>query len=462
MSNSVLIVGGGVAGLEAATQCANAGARAVVVEHGAVVGGKLAAAMTDQSSAGDHYGGVPIPKLDALVEQDNIEVMTLAHLESISGQAGDFSVTIRERARFVTDTCTRCNRCRAVCPVVVPNEFDAGLTYRKAIYTPLAQTFPNEYVINIHDCLNAPPNYLPCTRCIDVCDDDSIHFDMPLSQSHEKQVAAIIITVGYEIADDTKLAELGYGLHPDVVTSAELRRLLEAPGPTGGFVSKPSNEEYPRSILLVLDKLSAFSANVAASQIHRLADQDIDKISLLILVQPKADTRFDALEALATEAGIDVCWGMMPQIEAAPDNVLAVTYEDFSSNRLTKREYDMVALCSDVQPSSGLNELAQTVEIDLDGNGYIAATQIDGAGICTSRPGIYVAGCASGPKNVKDSIAEARTAANRALSEMDPRLLQPGYRSGKVTGENGQDLSETALRNQIERMLNALINQGDK
>lgn len=119
MTDAILIVGGGVAGVSAALECSAAGARAIIVERGPVIGGKLLAAMTGETAIGDRANGSHVPIFDALIDNDNVEVITLAELEEIEGRAGLFTISIRERARFVTDTCTRCNRCRAVCPVVV-------------------------------------------------------------------------------------------------------------------------------------------------------------------------------------------------------------------------------------------------------------------------------------------------------------------------------------------------------
>lgn len=259
MTDSILIVGGGAAGLHAALQVAEAGAQAIVVERGPVVGGRLAAVMLEPSAIGDRSEGIRTPLFEALEGNDNIEIITLANLESIEGRAGNFTVTVKEQQRFVTDACTRCKNCHTVCPQVTPNEADAGLTYRKAIYTPMSDTLPPEWVIDIETCLNKPPNYLPCQRCIEVCDDDAIFFNLPLETIHERHVGAVILAPGFRIEDPDRFAELGYGAHPDIVTSAELQRLLEAPGPTGGYASKPSDEEYPESVLLVLDNPSQFA-----------------------------------------------------------------------------------------------------------------------------------------------------------------------------------------------------------
>ncbi len=463
MTDSILIVGGGIAGLHAATECANRGARAIVVEQGPVVGGKLAAPMTEAAAIGDRAEGVGTPLFEALADNENIEIITLASLENIEGRPGNFSVSIRERARFVTDACTRCKLCRAVCPVVMPNEFDAGLTYRKAIYTPMGETLPGAWVIDIQNCLNTPPNYLPCNRCIEVCDDDAIHFNLPLDTIHERQVGAMILAPGFRIEGGENFAELGYGAHPDIVMSAELQRLLESPGPTGGYASKPSNEEYPDSVLLVLDNPSHFALYIVASQVHQLLEQDVGTVAVLVLSQPTTNGDFSEVTKLVEQTGVQVHWGTMFKVDPTPENTLNVSYEDFSEKRLVQDSYDMVVLCSDVHPADGMAELAQTAGIDITDGGYIAVSETNGSGVATSQPGIFVAGCGSGPKNIKTSITDAQAAASAALASLDPRLLETDVAQQEVAANPAATLvaSPDDMRKQIEQLLYALINRSD-
>lgn len=463
MTDSILIVGGGVAGLHAAMECANGGARAIVVEQGPVVGGKLAATMTEASAIGNRAEGVSTPLFEALTDNENIEIITLANLESIEGKPGNFSVSIRERGRFVTDACTRCKLCRAVCPVVQPNEYDAGLTFRKAIYTPMGETLPEAYVIDIESCLNTPPNYLPCQRCVEVCDDNAIFFNLPLETLHERQVGAVILAPGLEIEDSASFGELGYGTHPDIVMSAELQRLLESPGPTGGYASKPSNEEYPESVLLVLDNPSHFALYIVASQVHQLLEQDVETVAVLVLSPLTQESESTEMQELAAKTGIHVTWGGMFKVEPTPDNALDVSYEDFSAKQFTQASYDMIVLCSDVKPPDSLAELAQTTGIELTDKGYIAVAGANGAAISTSVPGIFVAGCASGAKNIKDSIAEAQSAAESALSQLDPRVLQSEFAAEQTVPKAGvaAKISPDDMRGQIEQLLYALINRPD-
>ena len=461
MTDSILIVGGGVTGLHAALECANAGARAIVVEQGPVVGGKLAATMTQADAIGDRAEGVATPLFEALAENENVEIITLANLEKLEGRSGNFTVSIRERARFVTDACTCCKLCRAVCPVVLANEFDAGLTYRKAIYAPLAETLPAEWVIDIENCLNTPPNYLPCQRCVEVCDDDAIFFNLPLDTVHERHVAAVILAPGFQAQDNASFAEFGYGAHPDVVMSAELQRLLESPGPTGGYASKPSNEDYPDSVLLVLDDPSHFALYIVASQVHQLLEQDVEMVAVLILSQLTQQSEQTEVQELADKSGIKVRCGATLKVEPTEDDTLSVSYEDLSASQFVQETYDMVVLCSDVEAPDGLEELAETAGVALADSGYLAVEGANGVGVSTSQPGIFVAGCASGAKNIKDSIAEAQAAASCALAALDPRSLE----SDITTGQQAQEfvtvpkLSPDDMRSQIEQLLHALINR---
>jgi heterodisulfide reductase subunit A len=456
MTDSVLIIGAGVTGLHAAQECAAAGAKAVVIERGPIVGGRLAAAMTKATAIGDRAEGEAVPLLEALANNDNIEIITNATLEKVEGRPGAMEVSIVERARFVTDACTRCKLCHGVCPVVKPNEFDAGLTFRKAIYTPMLSTMPEAWVIDIESCLNTPPNYLPCNRCIEVCEDDAIHFDQALSKTHNRHVGAVILAPGFRVDDASDFEEFGYGSHPDIVTSAELQRLLESPGPTGGYASKPSDEEYPESVLLVLDNPSPFTLYIVASQAHQLIEQDIENVAVLILSQPTGTTGADAAKLLSEMAGIQANWGTMLKVDT--DSTLSASYEDFTAGKLVKHSYDMIVLCTDVAPAEDLSDLAETAGIKLDENGYLAVTSTDGESIYTDHPGIFVAGCASGPKNIKSSIAEARAATKEAIAQLAPVSLESDTASADEAETAA--LSDTeAMRAQIEKLLHALISQ---
>ena len=443
MTDTILIVGAGLAGLVAARQCTRAGARALVLETGPVAGGHLAASMAAPENAS------LLPALADIAADDMIELVPLARLDKLEGRPGNFTAGYEQHARFVTDACTRCNHCRAACPSVVSNEFDAGLTYRKAIHTPLPESLPEAYVIDIESCLNSPPNYLPCDRCAQVCDDDAVDFEMPVSVRRERIVGAVIVATGFELAPDDALAGLGYGGHPDIVTSAELQRMLQSPGPSGGFAIRPSDESYPQSALLVLDDLSEFGLYIVASQAQKLLAQGVARVDALLLSAPANE---DRVAAMAGEAGFGVHWGGMFRVAPEKGGAPLVGFEDFVAHRPVSQEYDMVVLCGDPQPASGLASLAGVLDCRLDDRGYVAHS--DGA---ASRDGVYVAGCAGGPARIEETVKQARRAAAAALADLNPRLLREEYDASADTGARQVADEDPELERRIERMLNTLL-----
>jgi len=220
--------------------------------------------------------------------------------------------------------------------------------------------------------------------------------------------------------------------------------------------------------LLVLDNPSHFALYIVASQVHQLLEQDVDTVSVLVLSQLTRDSEYADVQALADKTGVRVSWGAMFKMDPTPENELKVSYEDFSTSRYVEETHDMVVLCSDVEPAHGLAELAQLVDVELAESHYIAVNGGDGAGVATSRPGIFVVGCASGPKNIKDSIETAHAAADGALAGLDQRLLRSDYapqqteelpEPGVAPTAVRPNLSEDETRARIEQLLYSLLDR---
>ncbi|MCL4217755.1 MAG: NAD(P)-binding protein, partial [Candidatus Hydrogenedentes bacterium] len=282
MSDSaVLVIGGGATGLQAAARLADTGAHVLLIDKMETVGGKMAALLSHDPALLHMNGGVAPPSLDSLRNDPRIEIMTLAELTEFSGKPGRFRATVEQKARFVTDACTQCNKCRQVCPVVLPNEHESGMTFRKAIYTPYRDAIPSAYVIDIDRCLNEPPNYLPCQRCVEVCEPNCIDFSMPDRESFTRKIDAVIVAVGFDLEGVPPIQGYDYGRHPDIVTGMELESLLSPVGPTGGFVERPFNGETPEKMLFILHDASLFAWACAAAQTRRLLEQDIADITVL-------------------------------------------------------------------------------------------------------------------------------------------------------------------------------------
>ncbi|MES0360482.1 MAG: FAD-dependent oxidoreductase, partial [Anaerolineales bacterium] len=198
MSDSVLVIGGGIAGIQSALDLAEAGAIVYLVEREASIGG-LMAVLDKNFPTLDCSICIEAPKMSEVDLHPNIEILSLAEVVKVEGQVGDYRVQVRQKTRFITDECTRCGDCTEACPVVLPNEFDSGMAARKAVFTPIPQSVPGTYLIDIENCLNDPPNYLPCDRCAQVCPPKSIDFLMPPESIRTIEVGAIIVSIGYDM-----------------------------------------------------------------------------------------------------------------------------------------------------------------------------------------------------------------------------------------------------------------------
>jgi len=399
MAAGVLVLGGGLAGLYATLELVAANVPVVLVEQGPVLGGKRAARLGTDPELD--------PRLAGLAEAEAVELLTLATLVRLEGEAGRFVATISQRPRYVTDACTRCTHCVPVCPQAVPNEYDAGLTVRKAIHTPLANAIPPAYVVDIDACLNVPPNYLPCQRCVAACDDRAIHFDMPVPEPLLREIGAVIVATGFADhgeGETAVLRDFGYGEHPDVVSSVELQRLLEDPGPSGGFAVKPSDENYPESVLLVLTRPGAGAAWVMANQLRRLVAQDL-AVSVLVLAADTTDPLLQPLQDAAGDCGVSLLAGSWLGVEQSAAGGLDARYVELPAGRSRSVTVDMVVLSSEVRPDPNTAELCATLGLATDAAGYPAST----------RPGIFVVGGATGAVGVATGAKQASEAVRAAL-----------------------------------------------
>lgn len=424
MTDKVLILGGGIAGIQASLDLAEAGTEVILVEKTASIGGKMAA-LDKNFPTFDCSICIEAPKMSDVTHNPNITVLTLAELKEVKGKEGDFDVTIHQKPRFVTDACTRCDLCVQTCPQIRKNEFDAGIGARKAIYTPFSQAEPGPYVIDIDSCLNDPPNYLPCSRCTDACGPDAIDFNMGPKVVKEK-VVSIIVSTGFDLFNASLLNEFGYTSDPDILTSYELERMLNASGPTEGEIIKPSNGKHPEKVLFVLcagsrdERFVPYCSRTCCmysiKEASQLADHGIPDISVLYMDIRAYGKGFDELY---TRSQNDIRY-----IRSRPASVrrrgdfISVRYAT-GDGSLIEENYDMVVLATASIPSKGTKELAEVLNVELSEDGFFKNIAEDP--VSTTREGIYVAGCASGSKDIPDSVTEAAAASSKALKYVKNR-----------------------------------------
>jgi heterodisulfide reductase subunit A len=431
MSASVLVIGGGIAGIQSALDLAEAGAKVFLVEKQPTIGG-LMAVLDKNFPTLDCSICIEAPKMSEVDLHPNIEIFSPAEVIEVAGQVGDFRVKVRQDARLVTDECTRCGDCTAACPVVLPNEFDSGMAARKAIYTPIPQSVPGTYLVDLGNCLNDPPNYLPCDRCVQVCPPKAIDFLMPRESIETIRVSAIIVSIGYDMFDPRDMPEYGYGTHADILTALEFERLINSAGPTWGEIIRPSNGEHPENILFVLcvgsrdqrfhKYCSRFCCMYSIKHAYQALDHGIENVDVLFMDVRAFGKGFDAFWKRTELEGAAFLRGRPARISANGNGNIQVLYEDTDLASRVEEDYDLVVLANAVAPQQGLAELADCLGVELDQDGFINVQETQGGLVMTTRPGIYLAGCVSGPKDIPDSVAEGSAAAALALSHLSQRV----------------------------------------
>jgi heterodisulfide reductase subunit A len=437
MSDSVLVIGGGIAGIQASLDLAHSGARVILVERAPTIGG-IMAVLDKNFPTLDCSICIEAPKMSEVDLHPNIEILSLAEVAEVSGDPGDFQVKIRQKARFVTDECTRCGDCTNVCPIVLPNEYDSGMAARKAIYTPIPQSVPGAYLIDIEKCLNDPPNYLPCNHCLQVCPPRAIDFLAPRERTLFREVGSIILAVGYDMLDPRLMPEYGYGSHPDILTALEFERLINSAGPTGGEIVRPSDRSHPDNILIVLcvgsrDRrqyhyCSRFCCMYSIKHAYQALDHGIKDVSVLYMDLRAYGKGFDNFWARTEQEGAKFITGKPARIASNSNGRIQVLYENTTLSTRVEEEFDLVVLANAVAPPQGLPDLAAKLNIELDQDGFVRSLETQGGLVVTTRPGIYAAGCVSGPKDIPDSVSEGSGAAALAIGHLRKRFWpEPPY-----------------------------------
>jgi len=363
----------------------------------------------------------------------NIELLAYSEVEDVSGYVGNFRVRVRKKARYVNEKeCTACGECSKVCPIVKPDEFQAGFSTRRAIYIPFPQAVPSAYVINIEECLGDNP--IACGKCQQVCDKKCIDFDMR-DQVIDLEVGAIIVATGMDVYDPTPLDEYGYTRYDDVITSLEFERLISAGGPTEGHFIRPSDRTRPRRIGFVQCVGSRTAPSPANPDGRRgnpycsnICCMNTVKDSLLLLDHyPDTDITvfymdirafgkgFEDLFMRSKAAGVKYVRGLPGEVTRDPDSgTLHVFVENTSTGQLEEHELDMLILSQGAVPRQETEVVRKLLTLSRTGDGFLMEAHPKLKPVDTPTKGVYIAGCAESPKDVKDSVTQASAAAARA------------------------------------------------
>jgi len=370
-----------------------------------------------------------------------IKIHTLSEVVDVKGNVGSFDVKIVKKARYVDEkACTACGECAKVCPVVRPDEFNIGLSSRHAIYSPFPQAVPSAYVLNPGECLGNNP--VVCSKCLDACEKKCIDFHMS-DETIAERVGTIVVATGLTPHDPRVLDEYGYTRFENVLTSLEFERLVNAGGPTQGHLVRPSDRKRPRSVAFV-QCVGSRSARRGKSYCSNICCMNTIKSTLVLKEHyPDMDIKvfyidirafgkgFEDLYTRSRRTGVHYVRGLPGHVEELADGRLRVAVENTAGPSLDFYDLDMLVLAVGIEPAAGTHRLQEMMGLQLSPDGFFLEAHPKLQPVDAATRGVFYAGCAEGPKDIKESVTQASAAAARAI-----RLMQSSQiRAEAITSE---------------------------
>ncbi len=420
---SAMVVGAGIGGMQSALDLADSGILVHLINDEPSIGGTMSR-LDKTFPTGDCAMCMISPRMVESSRHPNIKMHTLARVTEVKGEAGDFTATIEQKARYVdAEKCTGCGACEDKCPSRVFNVFNLGLDKRKAIYALFPQAVPNTRAIDPERCLFLTKGV--CKKCEKACDANAIDFEAT-DQQYDLRVGSIVLTPGLKTYDPEIRQELGYGRHKNVVTSLQFERLLSASGPCGGEVARPSDGKHPKKIAWIqcVGSRNAHNANgwcssvccmYAAKQSIIAKEHDNEVEATVFYMELRAFGKdFDKyIDKAKNEHNVKYQRAMVSEVLEDPESGdLAIHFVD-DDGSLVNETFDMVVLSVGFEPRDDALEIAKTFQIKTDSFGFADTSKL--SPVNSSQSGIFVAGTYQGPKDIPETVIQASGAAAKVM-----------------------------------------------
>ncbi|QJW45101.1 CoB--CoM heterodisulfide reductase iron-sulfur subunit A family protein [bacterium BFN5] len=435
-----LVIGAGIAGMQAALDIADAGHQVVLVDREPTIGGKMP--MLDKTfPTMDCSACISTPKMVEAAQHPNIELMAYSEVVEVDGFIGNFTVKIRQKAKYVDHhKCTGCGLCETKCPQKVPNEYDLGLGTRACIYKPFAQAVPNKPVIDPRNCRKLVSG--KCGLCAKVCPTGAVNYE-DTDTYFTDTFGAIVMATGYDLYKwEEVYGEYGYGKFADVVTGLHFERMVNASGPTSGKIKRPSDGKEPKSVVFIKcvgsrepAKAKRYCSRACCMYTAKHAHQVLDKIPDANVYVFYMDVRtpgkgYDEFYEATLKDGAYYLRGRVSKIYQEGDKLI-VKGEDSLIGKQVQVAADMVVLATAMVPSAGSRELAQTVGFLPDLDGWYQEAHPKLRPVETPTAGVFLAGACQGPKDIPDTVAQAGAAAAKVCGLLSKSQLETNPMTAK-------------------------------
>lgn len=429
-----LVIGGGIAGIQAALDIADCGIDVTLVERESSIGGHMV--MLDKTfPTMDCSACISTPKMVECSAHPNITIKTLSEVESVSGYVGNFEVTIREKAKYVDhNLCTGCGLCETKCPNKKnENEFDQGMSTRPSIYKKFAQAVPSKPVIDKESCIKL--NTGKCGVCEKVCAVGAINYEDEDKLTTDTY-GAIVVATGYELADWKKMyPEYGGGKYADIITGLQFERVVNASGPTEGHIQRPSDGAEPKDVVIIKcvgsrdqNKGKSYCSRACCMYSAKHAHQILDKIPGANVYVFYMDIRtpgkgYEEFYDNTRADGANYIRGRVSKIYKEGDKLICKG-EDTLAGRPVTVHADMVILASAMEPAPEVELLVNKLGISMDADRWVQEAHPKLRPVETQTGGIFLAGTCQGPKDIPDTVSQASAAAVKVAALLSKDTME--------------------------------------